>query len=153
MVNFIAHAGHHHAASSTLQSVFNWLGKFHLLFLHFPIVFIIMAACFEIMQPFYRKHFLTDASRLMLYCAALFSIPTVLTGLSFSYGIKYDEQYYIFIWHKILGFALLGVTVLALLFRKYNFKKSYYSSLTFLVVIVFVTGYLGGILTFGRNYF
>lgn len=151
-----------HAAMVGRSENFNrwmqWLGGFHLIFLHFPIALVVMTVISECLYLRYKNLFFDHASRFMLITAAIATLPTVLTGLAFSYRVSYEGYNAdLFWWHRFLGFfiavtAFLAVTLKELTARKVIRSTVYYFiCLAILFISVNVTGYIGGELTFGQQ--
>ena len=128
-----------------------WIGGFHFIFLHFPIALIIMTAISELLLACSKRLIFDYASRFMIIAAAALAIPTVILGLTYSYTTSYSGLLATFIgWHLWLGIstAILAVFV-AFLREVWGVSKLYYVYLFLLFILVNVTGYLGGGMTFG----
>lgn len=128
-----------------------WIGSFHFVFLHFPIALITMTAIAEILFSCFQRPVFDYASRFMLFTAAVFSIPTALLGLTYSYTSSYNGVLADFIWwHMWLGMATaIFAVVVALMRENVGRSRLYYTSLVLLFLLVNITGYLGGGMTFG----
>lgn len=98
-----------------------------------------------------RKLIFDYASRFMIIAAAVLSVPTAILGLTYSYTTSYSGLLADFIWwHMWLGIstAIFAIFV-AFLRERCGATKLYYACLFFLFLLVNVTGYLGGGMTFG----
>jgi uncharacterized membrane protein len=133
------------------QTWLQWLGTFHLVFLHFPIALIIMTVLSELLF-LWNPHPLYDAaSQFMLTAGAALSIPTALLGVIYSYSSTYTGIYAdLIFWHMWLGIALVFLAV-ALTYVRLNYGPSpfYYIALLVLFLLVNATAFLGGEMTFG----
>lgn len=153
----ISHEGHH--TSQQLMPSFavkwiQWIGQSHLIFLHFPIALIIMVAISDVFFYWKRKDIFNHASLFMLYATVFWTIPTVLSGLALGYGVPYNGLLLDFFqWHRALGIILPFATVLALVFREFNYLNAYIAGMVCLVVLVTIIGILGGGLAFGPDSF
>ena len=131
-----------------------WIGNFHFIFLHFPIALITMTAISELLFTWFQRPIFDYTSRFMLIAAAVFSVPTALLGLTYSYTASYSGLLADFIWwHMWFGMATAVFAILVALMRESLGKsKLYFTSLVLLFLLVNITGYLGGGMTFGPNH-
>ena len=128
-----------------------WIGSFHFIFLHFPIALIVMTVISELLFIWYSSPIFDYASRFMLIAAAIFSAPTALLGLTYSYTATYTGTLDDFVWwHMWLGFitAVFAIFV-AIIRERWGISKPYYTCLVLLFLLVNITGFLGGGITFG----
>lgn len=134
----------------------NSIGRFHLLFLHFPIALIVMTVVAEWLWIWFNQLIFAHAARFMILAAAVFSLPTALLGLAYGYGQTYEGvSSDLYIWHRFFGLvtALLAI-VTAVLKERYLRQDTltqtgYLLSLFFLFICVSLTGAFGGSLAFG----
>ncbi len=142
------HEGHEHMES---LEWLKWTGAFHLLFLHFPIALITMTAIAELLSLWRHSPQLDAAARFMLLSAAVLSIPTVLLGLLYRYTATYNGLLEELIdWHMGFGIATALFALLVLFIREYyGMTKAYGFSLFILFLLVSITGFIGGYVTFG----
>ena len=61
-----------------------WLGSFHMIFLHFPVALINMVAISEFLFVIAKKPVFEISSRFMLIAAAITAPPTAMLGLIYS---------------------------------------------------------------------
>ncbi len=128
-----------------------WIGSFHFILLHFPIALIIMTGISEILFAWCQRSIFDYASQFMIIAAAILAIPTALLGLIYSYTNSYSGLLADFIWwHMWLGIstALFAIFV-AFMRERIGISTVYYISLFILFLLVNITGYLGGGVTFG----
>lgn len=140
----------------TFDDTLQWFGKFHLILLHFPLVLIPLTALSEWL--FQRNHnpLFDNAARFMIACAAVFIIPTVLTGLSLGYVGSFEgamgDLYW---WHRALGLTSGALAIACFVFKELyirgirNTQRIYYLCLAILFITVSLTGNYGGEITFG----
>jgi uncharacterized membrane protein len=139
----------------------NWLnriGRFHLLFLHFPIALITMTVVAEWLWIWFRNSIFNHAARFMILAAAVFAPPTALLGLAFGYGQPYEGlSLEFYIWHRYFGLLTAGLAVIAAILRERCVRHpnvsaiSYYLCLFLLFICVSLTGAFGGGLAFGLD--
>lgn len=134
-----------------LQSWEQWLGSFHLIFLHFPIALITMTLISELLFTRYKSPIFEFSSRFMLIAAAILAAPTALLGLIYSDTMTYEGLLADFIWwHMWFGFSTAIFSIYVACLREfYGKSKWYYTCLVILFFMVTVTGFLGGGVTFG----
>lgn len=142
----LAHEGH-----SDMHGLLHWIGNFHLLVLHFPIALAFTAAAAEVAFQRSKNPVFDHAARVMILATALTAIPTVLFGLALGYEAQYEGILADFYWwHRFCGLLTLMVAFITAYWREYVARDHLYITfLTLLVVLITLTGYLGGSLTFG----
>lgn len=174
VASLYAHEGHHHAdllreselfedqsvpiPPSSVAGFLVGVGRFHFLFIHFPIALIVMTVTAELLWFWYKTPLFNYAARFLITAAAIFVIPTVLLGLALSWVQNYEGlQLELFVWHRYFGFLTAGLAILAAILkeryvREYSTSQTgYYISLFFLFLSVSLTGAFGGSLTFGLD--
>ena len=128
-----------------------WTGSFHFIFLHFPIALISMTVISELLFAWWQKPIFDYASRFMLIAAAIFAVPTALLGLIYSYTAYYNGLLADFIWWHMWAGISTTIFAIFVVFLRERLGKSeiYYASLFLLFLLINITGYLGGGMTFG----
>lgn len=155
-----AHEGHRKEAamadittsSANETTITSRIGYFHPILLHFPIALIIMTFFAELLYLFFPKPIFDFSARFMIIAAAVAVVPTILSGLALSEGHPYPASLSgIFYLHRFFGFSTGAATILAAGLSVVYTKKTavYYITLFITVVLVILTGFAGGILTFG----
>lgn len=142
-------------------SLIGFLGKLHPVIVHFPIALVIMALIFVGTRFVLGSEVFDQMAAITMYWAAFFAVVAALLGLARASGASFPstlEEY--FEWHRLLGLASTGLTVLtALLAYHWRKRDSQRSRLLFRVLLVLnvmaigVTGHLGASLVFGPNYY
>ncbi len=133
------------------QTWVQWIGSFHFILLHFPIALIMMTGISEILLAWWQRPIFDYACRFMIIAAAVLAVPTALLGLIYSYTATYSGLLADFVWwHMWAGIttAVLAIIV-AFIRERYGISKLYYSCLILLFLLVNITGFLGGGMTFG----
>lgn len=133
------------------QNWMQWIGSLHLIFLHFPVALINMVAISELIFIIYRTPIFEFASRFMLIAAAIIAPPTALLGLIYSYSASYYGLMEIFLWwHMWFGISTAIFTIVLTFIReRFGISKLYYICLFLLFLMINVTGFFGGGMTFG----
>lgn len=139
-----SHDGHQELASSGTHFWLEWIGSWHLCFLHFPIALINMLAVSEILFSYSRRPMFEASSCFLLFSITFLTPITALLGWVYSLSATYqgDLQEHFF-WHMWFGIftALLAIGVLYI--RYYHSRKLYITSVVLLVIAVNATGLLG----------
>jgi uncharacterized membrane protein len=146
-----AHNGHDHGSSETQFAAFvYWLGTFHPMFVSYPIALVTMTLVAEFLFWRTNNPLFDHASRFMILAASILSIPTVISGLAFGYNSSYaDIQAEFYWWHRFFGLVTMGLVIITAYAREYKGHHAAYVSLLIAsFASVFVTGFLGGNLTF-----
>lgn len=147
----LAHAGHHHSDTFSLEAIYHKSGVLHLLLLHFPIALLVTTVLAELLYIWKRDIFYDHAAKFLIISAVIFSIPTVFFGLALAASQDYGSIMGPTLeWHKYCGIITgILITITAIIREKKPSSWSYFFFLLASFLMVNVTGYLGGILTFG----
>ncbi|WP_075351852.1 c-type cytochrome domain-containing protein [Algoriphagus marinus] len=153
-------------ADSTL-----FLGRFHSLAVHLPIGFLVLAAILYVFSRITRNESLLKPIPIILFFGALGAIASVVLGWFLSEEGGYPED--TIFWHQWLGIAVAVFSTGSWLWIKGVFKKkeprastttrrsednlmmnkgSLGLVLAVLVLLISITGHLGGNLTHGEDY-
>jgi len=137
-------------------SFVKFLGRFHPLLVHFPIVLVLLTAGLDWYSRKKNNESLRGLTTWFLGATAFFSFISVYLGLMLTAGESYDAD--LLEWHERFGVLLAVATTLAFLFRSTTLSKYDWSSKasTFLLIlgVVFMTigADKGGSLTHGTGY-
>jgi len=153
---------HDHATDhSESKSVLGFLGKLHPVAVHFPIALVIMALIFVGTRFVLGLDVFDQMAAITMYWAAFFAMVAVLLGLARASGASFPstlEEY--FEWHRLLGLASAGLTVITayigLVWRKRGSGRAkllFKSLLVINAILIGITGHLGATLVFGPNYY
>lgn len=128
------------------------VGSLHLILLHFPIALIFMTVVSEFLFVRTSNAVYDHASRFMLVAAAITAIPTAIFGLIYSYAFSYTgESADTVFWHMWFGISTAILAIVVSYIREYvGISRLYYFTLFILFLIMNITGYFGGVLTFGH---
>lgn len=139
------------ALPSWLQSV----GRMHPMFLHFPIVILLLAMILEFFRfksVYADQEFYKDFTTNLILIGSLFASITVLMGLFLAKEGEYSGN--VLQWHKWLGSAIALLTSLIYWYRNFSWYKAPVSKAGALIITVclLVVGHLGATLTHGENF-
>jgi uncharacterized membrane protein len=132
-----------------LQFLAEFLGHFHPVVVHLPIGILLIAALFHFLATTERYRALKPAVSLLLVLGVLCAIVACVTGFLLSSVDDYDRE--IVDKHQWLGIATAIVSWIAYVSERRNFKYQSWLILA-LVLMVTVTGHLGGTLTHGGGF-
>ncbi len=125
------------------------IGRLHPVLVHLPIGILLLAALFYFLSKKEKFAVLQPAIRIALFWGVLSAAASCISGLLLSRSGDYDEQ--LVNTHKWFGIAVAFVSLLAYLFHSWEngFEKWL---VPVLVLLIFITGHLGGSLTHGPDY-
>lgn len=128
-----------------------WIGSFHLILLHFPIALINMLAISELLLGLLKRPIFDFSSRFLIVSAAILTPLTSLLGLIYSFSAAYEGLMETFLfWHMWFGISTAIVTVIAAYIReRLGRTTAYLFCLILLLLMVNITGFFGGGMTFG----
>lgn len=138
-----------------MDDIVIFLGRFHPLIVHLPIGIIIMAAILQFiaLKSTKFKESLDPAISITLFWGGISSIGAVSAGwlLSWQGGYNADTLF----WHKWLGISVTLISFIGWLMKsgRLRLHKRYTNILfTLIIILITVTGHLGGNLTHGSDY-
>ncbi len=136
----------------TLLLISDLLGRFHPVLVHLPIGILLIAAFFQLLA--WRKPafaFLQPAIPLIFFLGMIGAVFSSITGYMLSLSGDYDEQ--LVSRHQWMGIITAGISlVLCLLYRFSVSKKIAGWFSAGIIILISITGHLGGTLTHGSGY-
>ncbi|PCJ96091.1 MAG: hypothetical protein COA50_07880 [Flavobacteriaceae bacterium] len=138
-----------------MSDLYLFFGRFHPLFVHLPIGFILIAAILEAYSILFKvkQELFSLSIKITLLVSFISSVLAVTLGLLLANKGGYDTE--ALSWHKWMG---IGFTVLALLLwltkaGYLNINKRINSLLLMgAILVISITGHYGGNLTHGSDY-
>ncbi len=145
-------------APSAEKHFLHWLGKFHVMVIHFPIALLLAAAVGEVWSAWRRIRQPIPAVRFCVLLGAISAIVAAVLGwfhAASGYGL---DSPLILAWHRRFGTATaVGSVILAVLSKIDSRRgtRSWWFRLLLLVVALLVAeaGYFGGRLVYGDDFF
>ena len=122
-----------------------FVGQLHPLLIHFPIGILLMAIGLHFFQIISKKDFDSSISILVLIGSILAGISCLAGWLLASSGDYNDEIVFFHRWSGIATFILALASYFWIRYRTYLFGV--------LLILIFITGHYGSILTYGEGYF
>jgi hypothetical protein len=135
-----------------------WLGKFHLLFLHFPIALLVAAAVAEAWSIVLRSHVPAPAVRFCVVLGATSAVTTVALGWLHALGGHGAGMPRLLSLHRWFGTAASLWVVTTAVFSERDARRGVRSwhtrGLLFVgALLVGLTAHFGGILVHGEGFF
>jgi uncharacterized membrane protein/mono/diheme cytochrome c family protein len=133
-----------------------FLGRFHPLFVHLPIGFLIIAFLLECFSRLQRFSEVRHATSLVLLLGTLSAVAAAILGYFLSYEGGYDED--ALFWHQWFGIGVAVMSAVAYFLKVRSegkpaiTRKAYFPALASSIGILMVAGHLGGNLTHGSEY-
>ena len=133
-----------------------WLvfaGRLHPLLLHFPIVILILYGIWVLVVRKENKPlWISDIANYLLLLGSLTAVLTSLVGLILSKEPGYEPDSVF--WHKWMGIITSLLSLLLYGFRKRIVPEQWSSKVIaiFLLIVIMITGHLGGDLTHGEDF-
>lgn len=137
------------------ENIIVFLGRFHPLIVHLPIGFLIMAALLQLyaLKIKNRSLNLDHTIAYTLFWGTLASLGAIVIGWLLSLQGGYDSN--LLFWHKWVGILVTLLSLFGWLLKteRIRLQKSvFFIVLFFILVLIGVTGHLGGSLTHGETY-
>ncbi len=135
-----------------------WLGKFHLLLVHFPIALVFAAVLAEVRSIWQRHPLESETTRFCSWLAALTAVPTAALGWLFAASGYGRSSPQLLLFHRWLGTTAAGCLVLTALCAELRARRKVRSRQGWLwlitgILLVSLTGHLGGLLARGEDFF
>lgn len=125
------------------------IGRFHPLLVHLPIGILVLAVAFEWLSRYNRFIILQPTISVILFIGAFTALFSCITGYLLSQSGEYDGD--TVSWHKWMGISVMLISFLYAWIRNRSETISKVLSI-FALVLLSVTGHLGGSLTHGEDY-
>lgn len=154
---------HHHSRDHSAGETFAalpWLGRFHILAIHFPIALLSIGALFELVGWLGRKPGVEAVVRATVGLGAIRAVAAVRLGLADTIEAECSGTLsWVFRWHRALGITTTVVGILALpaLTRRRRQPAPQRivvarAAILLAATLVGLTGHFGGSRVFGWNY-
>ena len=127
----------------------------HVVLIHFPIALFIIGVLFDFLAQWKKKSLLAVAAYYNLLVAAIATIPVIVTGiLAWQWELEGQRLKGILLMHLVLG-CTSSVLIWAVFFIHWRVRRRHQESLpkyrlaleAFAILIVVLTGHLGGFLS------
>ena len=132
-------------------TITEFIGRFHVALVHLPIGFLLIGLLLQWLSSKEKYHISTQVIKLIILCGMIAAIFSCITGYLLSLNGDYDED--ILGWHMWMGIGVASISFL--LYAKIisgRFDILYKLLGVVLLLLIFITGHLGGSLTHGPDY-
>jgi uncharacterized membrane protein len=131
--------------------VFPLIGHFHPVFVHLPIGILVLACIFQLVERRKPSPGLHHAITIALLIGMISAIISCITGYFLSRSDDYDQE--LVSQHQWMGIGVAVVAIVLYFLRKKDTAKRWHWPLMIvLIVLVSITGHIGGSLTHGSDY-
>jgi mono/diheme cytochrome c family protein/uncharacterized membrane protein len=144
--------------TSSIERVLHWLGKFHLLLLHFPIALVFAASVGESWSMWKRNPIPSETVRFCLWLGALAAIPTAVLGWLFAAAGNGAGSPQLLMAHRWLGTTAAVWLVVTAVLTERDARRGVRSLAVRILLmsgalIVTLTAHVGGLLARGKDFF
>lgn len=144
--------------ATSADRLLRWLGKFHLLLLHFPIALVLAAGLGEVWSVWQRNPIPSESVRFCLWLGALAAVPTAVLGWLFAAAGNGVGSPQLLTAHRWLGTTAAAWLVITAVCAERDARRKVRSRrvrllLTAGVLIAALTAHLGGLLARGQDFF
>jgi len=134
-----------------LLSIPEFIGHLHPVLVHLPIGILLLACLFLWQSGKDHSENLQKSINIILGLGMVSAIASCITGYILSRTGDYDEQ--TVGWHQWMGISVALVSILTFYFRRKSSLRKWQSLMaTILLLLIIITGHLGGSLTHGADY-
>jgi len=154
------HSAHAGQEASKLIKTLSFIGRFHVIAIHFPIALLTVGALFEFFSMVGGGDKARGVVRACIAIGALSAVGAASLGLMNAIGADYNGVLSdVFWWHRLLGLTTAGLAIAT--WAAVEWRRMKPSSKTMLAArgaifltaaFVGITGHLGGSLVFGWEY-
>jgi uncharacterized membrane protein len=142
----------------SVDRIIRWLGKFHLLLLHFPIALVFAAGLGEVRSAWQRNPIPSELVRFCLLLGALAAIPTAGLGWLYAAAGNGVGSPQLLMAHRWLGTAAAAWLVITAVCAECDARRGVRSRwvrllLTAGILITALTAHFGGLLDRGADFF
>jgi len=126
----------------------------HVVLIHFPIALFIAGFAFDVVAQRWQRYELAETAYYNLLVAALFSVPTIVTGLiAWQWALEGHKLKGILLYHLVFALAS-GVVIIASWWLHFRARRRAATAPTWRlavelagVLLLMITGHLGGFLS------
>ena len=134
-----------------LLTVTEFIGRFHPVLVHLPIGFLLIGLILQWLSSKEKYLISKEVIKVIILCGMIAAIISCITGYLLSLSGDYNKN--IKDWHMWMGISVAAVSIAMfgkISYRKYGIQYKILSVV--LLVLILITGHLGGSLTHGSNY-
>ncbi|HNT19703.1 MAG TPA: hypothetical protein PKL70_04690 [Saprospiraceae bacterium] len=129
----------------------DWFGRFHPLLVHLPVGILVLACLAGLVLPKEKINTYLGVFRIVYFSGLFFSILAVLSGLNLAGQGTYDEVN--LSQHKWSGISIMALCLLLIWQSRLSGSKTLFRLINGLTLMILtLTGHLGGSMTHGPDY-
>ncbi|MCL6259233.1 hypothetical protein M3O96_09050 [Aquiflexum sp. TKW24L] len=136
-----------------IQDLITFIGRFHPLWVHLPIGFLIIAVFFKAYVVLGKKPAMQEAVSFSLLLGTISALIAAVLGFLLSQSGGYEDD--LLVIHLMAGWTTVIISGIAWWVNKNELRfgrKLNYTVLGFMILALSVTGHFGGSLTHGEDY-
>ncbi len=127
------------------------IGRLHPALVHLPIGILLLGLCFELLTTSKRFAAIRPAIPAIIFWGMIAAVLSCITGLALNTGGDYEEE--LVSPHQWSGIALAVLSIILYALYRKNVKNSVIKLSSFItLILLFVTGHLGGTITHGEGF-
>ena len=126
-----------------------FIGRFHPVLVHLPIGILLLAAIFQLLSNKPKFKTLQHAVGVSLFIGMIAAVAACISGFLLSQSDEYDAAFVSK--HQWFGTGVAVVSIAAYYLNKKNFKQIKWL-MVLLVLLITITGHLGGSIAHGEDY-
>jgi uncharacterized membrane protein/mono/diheme cytochrome c family protein len=143
---------------ASADRILRWLGKFHLLLLHFPIALVLAAGVGELWSVWHRNSIPSESVRFCLWLGALAALPTAVLGWLYAAAGNGVGSPQLLTAHRWLGTTAALWLVITAVCAECDSRRGFRSKSVRLlllsgILMTALTAHLGGLLDRGEEFF
>jgi uncharacterized membrane protein/mono/diheme cytochrome c family protein len=134
-----------------LLTITEFIGHFHPVLVHLPIGFLLIGLLLQWLFSKEKYHVSQQVIKVVILSGMIAAIVSCITGYLLSLSGDYDED--LVSWHMWMGISVAAISIL--LYAKINYAQFdilHRILSVALLLLILITGHLGGSLTHGSNY-
>jgi uncharacterized membrane protein len=141
-----------------VERIIRWLGKFHLLLVHFPIALVLVAGLAEFLSVLKRNSIPSESVRFCIWLGALASVPTAALGWLHAAAGNGAGSPQLLMAHRWLGTTAAVYLIITAVCVELDTRRGARSRFVRLllicgVLITALVAHLGGRLAYGEEFF
>jgi uncharacterized membrane protein len=132
-------------------TITEFIGRFHVLLVHLPIGFLLIGLLLQWLSVYEKYQISQQVIKVIIFCGMIAAVLSCITGYLLSLNGDYDES--LVGWHMWMGISVASVSFLLYARLLSGRLDIWYKLLSVaLLILIFITGHLGGSLTHGSDY-
>jgi uncharacterized membrane protein/mono/diheme cytochrome c family protein len=134
-----------------LLTITEFIGRFHVLLVHLPIGFLLIGLLLQWLSVYEKYQISQQVIKVIIFCGMIAAILSCITGYLLSLNGDYDES--LVGWHMWMGISVVSISFLLYARLLSGRLDIWYKLISVaLLILIFITGHLGGSLTHGPDY-